>query len=239
MNSRPNSRKPAKANRVLTLYNGRFCWPTAEVAREFLNSPQRDHKAAVRCYIGSRARSPAIGPMGSFADSLENLTSPVDSRRRMRLKLSDWASIAEVVSGIAVVISLIFLIVGIRENTEITRAAAYDRNVDGLIAFRADIARDDELAQLWLAYESGKSAKLEGIDRLQLNNLINLAFGNYEKAYFNRKYGVLGESEWTRYERQICINLERLKDLPDLKADMATVVTDEFAEYMEDLCGTE
>lgn len=156
----------------------------------------------------------------------------------MKLKLADWASIAEVVSGIAVVVSLIFLIAGIRDNTEVTRAAAYDRNVDGLIAFRADVATDDALARLWLAYESGETGQLDDIERLQLNNLINWVFGNYEKAYFNHKYGVLGDSEWTRYERQICINQERLKDVPDLKADMATVVTDEFFDYIEGLCVT-
>ena len=41
----------------------------------------------------------------------------------MKQKLSEWASIAEIVSGIAVVITLVFLIFGIRENTEVTRAA--------------------------------------------------------------------------------------------------------------------
>jgi hypothetical protein len=157
----------------------------------------------------------------------------------MNLKLSDWASIAEIVSGIAVVVSLIFLIVGIRENTEVMRAAAYDRNIDALNATRAQIIADDEQARLWLAYETGQASNLESVDRLQLNTTINMVFGNYEKAYFNRKYGVLGESEFTRYERQICINFKRLDDLPDLKADMATVVTVEFLDYIESLCGTD
>lgn len=156
----------------------------------------------------------------------------------MKLRLSDWASVAEIVSGIAVVVSLIFLIVGIRENTAVMRAAAYDRNIDALNATRVQIVSDDEHARLWLAYEAGEASKLEGIDRLQLNTTINMVFGNYEKAYFNHKYGVLGESEFTRYERQICINLERLNQLPDLKADLATVVTEEFLEYSERLCGT-
>ncbi len=157
----------------------------------------------------------------------------------MKLKLSEWASIAEIFSGVAVVISLIFLIVGIRENTQITRAAAYDRNIDALNALRTEVVRDDETARRWLAYETGQAGEFEGIDRMQLNNQINITFANYEKAYFNHKYGVMGDSEWTRYERQICINQERLKILPDLKADMATVVTDEFVDYMEGLCGTD
>jgi hypothetical protein len=154
----------------------------------------------------------------------------------MTNKLSDWANIAEIISGVAVIVTLIFLILGIRENTEVTRAAAYDRNIDALNLLRTEVVRDSEIARRWYAYETGQAAALEGIDRLQLNNQINITFSNYEKAYFNHKYGVLGDSEWTRYERQICINLRRLEPLPDLKADMATVVTDEFVEFMQDLC---
>jgi hypothetical protein len=41
----------------------------------------------------------------------------------MNKKLSDWASIAEIVSGVAAEIALIFLIVGIRSNSEMTRVA--------------------------------------------------------------------------------------------------------------------
>jgi len=157
----------------------------------------------------------------------------------MKLKLSDWANLAEIVSGVAVIVSLIFLILGIRENTEITRAAAYDRNIDALNLLRSEVVRDSETARRWHAYETGQADSLEGIDRMQLNNQINITFSNYEKAYFNHQYGVLGDSEWTRYERQICINQERLDSLPDLKADMETVVTDEFVEYMADLCSSD
>lgn len=157
----------------------------------------------------------------------------------MNQKLSDWANLAEIVSGVAVIVSLIFLILGIRENTEITRAAAYDRNIDALNLLRAEVVRDSEIARRWYAYETGQAGTLEGIDRMQLDNQINITFSNYEKAYFNHQYGVLGDSEWTRYERQICINEERLNSAPDLKADMETVVTDEFVQYMEDLCSAE
>lgn len=154
----------------------------------------------------------------------------------MKLRLTDWAAIAEVISGVGVMLTLVFLIFGIRENTEINRAAGYDRNVDALVNFREIISTNDDLAELWLAYETGAAFPLEGVDRLQLNNMINWVFGIYEKAYYNRKYGVLGDSEWSRYERQICINQGRLSNLSDLKADMETVVTSEFFQYMEGLC---
>jgi hypothetical protein len=58
----------------------------------------------------------------------------------MAVKLSDWANVAEVVSGVAVVITLIFLILSIRENTEITRAAAYDTFAETPAALRLVIS---------------------------------------------------------------------------------------------------
>ncbi len=44
----------------------------------------------------------------------------------MNQKLSDWASAAEIIASIAVVITLIILILGIRENTEVVRAGSYN-----------------------------------------------------------------------------------------------------------------
>jgi hypothetical protein len=39
------------------------------------------------------------------------------------MKLEKWALIAEIVGGVSVVITLIFLIAGIRENTAVTRVS--------------------------------------------------------------------------------------------------------------------
>jgi hypothetical protein len=56
------------------------------------------------------------------------------------MKLSDWAGIAEIFSGIAVVVTLVFLIIGIRENTEVTRAATYADLLDGLNEYSMQVA---------------------------------------------------------------------------------------------------
>jgi hypothetical protein len=65
-------------------------------------------------------------------------------------KLSEWASVAEVVSGVAIVVTLVFLAVGIRENTEITRAAAYDRNIESLNQWRLGVMQNESLIRVWV-----------------------------------------------------------------------------------------
>jgi len=43
----------------------------------------------------------------------------------MNQKLSDLASLAEIVSGVAVVVTLVFLVIGIRDNADVTRFSVY------------------------------------------------------------------------------------------------------------------
>ena len=156
----------------------------------------------------------------------------------MNQKLSDWASIAEIVSGAAVVVTLVFLVSGIRDNAAVTRASMYDRNMDALISVRDRIASDPELARIWQIYGSQQSLdEVLGPQRMQLSLLIVNLFGVYEKAYFSRQYGVIGDSEWTRFAENICIQWERPP--ADIRETLLRTLTDEFAEHIATLCSDE
>jgi hypothetical protein len=68
--------------------------------------------------------------------------------------LAQLAQVAELLASFAVVVSLVFLVAEVRRNTEVTRAAAYDRSVDALNQWRLTIASDRDLATLWQAYRT-------------------------------------------------------------------------------------
>ena len=150
------------------------------------------------------------------------------------MKLSDWASIAEVVSGIAVVVTLVFLIMGIRENSEITRAAAYERNIDSFNQWRMWVSQDEELLRLYMAFLEGETAELTDFERSRMGYIVNTIWANYEKSYYSNQYGILGEAEWARTDRQVCT----LYGLMPRSAweDMTVRFTEEFGEYVEAKC---
>jgi hypothetical protein len=153
----------------------------------------------------------------------------------MNSKLSDWASIAEIVSGIGVVVTLIFLVVGIRENTEIARASMFERTLESVNQWRMDIAGNDSL----LASFSLRDPTLDvtgwsEIDRLRLQFLVNSLWGIYEKAFYSREYGVIGDDEWARFETQICVQYE--SEVPALRDAFALFLTPRFIEYMKVRC---
>jgi hypothetical protein len=156
----------------------------------------------------------------------------------MALKLSDWADIAGILSGVAVVITLVFLVIGIRENTAVTRASMYERSVDRLIDLRNQTLNDPDIARLFQAFLDGRSDAVDGIDLIRLRQLVLNQAQVYEQAYFARQYGVLGDAEWRRFERQICAAYPRARRFPDIFAAMSVVMTEEFMTFMETHCTT-
>ena len=153
----------------------------------------------------------------------------------MKLKLAEWASIAEIVSGVAVVVTLIFLVVGIRENTDITRASMYDRTLDSVNQWRMIVVNNDELLDAW----SDRAPDLDmgqwsAPERLRLLFLANSLWGTYEKAFYAREYSIIGDDEWVRFEIQICFQYQG--EAPEVRDLFPNFLTPRFIAYIQVLC---
>ena len=110
--------------------------------------------------------------------------------------------------------------------------------MEGLNQWRLTLAGDAELSGLWAAYMAGDpEQQLAG--ELRVNFLVNTLWGIYENAYYSNERGLLGVSEWSRFERQICAQYARdhLRGtwLPEPQG-VRTFLTGEFAGYTESAC---
>jgi hypothetical protein len=139
------------------------------------------------------------------------------------VKLEKWASIAEIVGAIAVVFSLIFVGLQIRQNTSALYASTYDRILANLSTWRMEIATSADLAAgLGDLYSS------EPWDRARSALIVGVQA--YERAYFARGYGMLGDQEWRRFEQSLC---DRLADIEDFDLDPAAFSPD-FLTYLSE-----
>jgi len=159
----------------------------------------------------------------------------------MNQKLSYWASIAEIAASIAVVITLLLVVASMRANTNALQANTYHELMRDVNSYRAS-ARD-----------SGLSMTEEGIaeifatgqpDQLQRFGYLTIQlWGIYEAAFFARERGILGDNEWIRFERMICLeradgvkygywNSERF----GLNVPLKDTLTPHFAAHVDDLC---
>ena len=153
----------------------------------------------------------------------------------MNQKLSDWASIAQIVSGIAVVVTLVFLVVGIQANTYTTRAAMYASSIEGLNNLLSTMMADPDLSRIFAAAGSGNTADLDGLDQVRWALFLVNTYRTYDTAYSMWSYGLFGDNEWSRFESQVCANYQLVIDAGVSEA-VSSVISEGFAEFIQSTC---
>lgn len=148
------------------------------------------------------------------------------------MKLEKWALVAEIASGIAVLVTLVVLVIGVRDNTNVTRAAVYENLMSDLNQFNLAMVNDPELSLLWAGDRSTADKDAEAASRLVLLNRV--IYRIYESAYFSFENGSLGLAQWQRFGATICQTRRRAD--AELWSGTASVLTDEFLSYIEESC---
>jgi hypothetical protein len=154
----------------------------------------------------------------------------------MKLRLSDWASIAEIFSGIAVVVTLVLLLLGIRDNTEITRASMYADTMESMSELDRTVLADPELRRIAQAYLDRETASLGDSDRSALTFFVASQARTYDMAYSMKNYGLFGENEWSRFEAAICRGYERAVSAGLAESPFLTTTSEDFQLFVSSSC---
>jgi hypothetical protein len=118
-------------------------------------------------------------------------------------KLRNLAAVAEVISAVAVVLSLIYVGVGLRQNTSAIEGRTYQDVVRASNEYLLAVATDPALAET-IARSWSDRSQLSQIERVQLFYLERVFWRNMENAYLQHERGILGEQEWGAYSRLVC-----------------------------------
>ena len=112
-------------------------------------------------------------------------------------------AIGEVVGAIAVVVTLIYLAVQIRQNTSSIRASTLQSNTNVWASTFTAIA-DEELARVYAIGSLG-SPEAKPIAYTQFFFLCKAMFVGFEDQYYQYRQGTLDENIYLGYERSIAL----------------------------------
>ena len=112
------------------------------------------------------------------------------------MPIQEWAAIAEIVSAVAVVASLIYLAVQIRQNTnglsmslKSTELAAFERNVEAGNRIREIFILNPDVSELF-ARGKNSYADLGSTDKIRFDMLLSNVFSAFQGAYIRQQtYG--------------------------------------------------
>ena len=153
----------------------------------------------------------------------------------MKEKLQEYALLAEIISALAVVITLVILISEVRENTEITRAAAYQSEISKFTDWRREVTSDDSKLFLFYNFDSGEVPEPGSQEALKLNMLLNSLWGAFESGYTSYSSGIIGGAEWDRILRTICSEYPKLI-VTNVKDQIFFRLTSDFTNFVESTC---
>jgi len=157
--------------------------------------------------------------------------------------LEKWALVAEIASAVAVVVTLVFLLVGIRENTNATQASVYEELVSELNEHNRMLVDDSLLARLWLDRFSVGIDEMKSDDAARVIFMNRMLFRVFDAAYYSFRNGSLGRSQWERFQAAICANYpsqqfnEKLNGL--WEQTYGASLSFEFVSYIEEECPRE
>ena len=151
------------------------------------------------------------------------------------MNIAKIAQFTEIFSGIAVLMTLVFLYVEVRENSAVIRASSYSQSTEMINEWRYQGANNPKLTRLFRMFQNGEADKFNEIEAQQFNFYIGALWGVYESSYYAKRYGILGEQEWGRFETQACLQYQ--KGLPQgFWPYMRNLVSEEFHTYIESHC---
>ena len=153
----------------------------------------------------------------------------------MNQKLSNWASAAEILSGVAVIVTLLILIVGVRENTEITRTAMYGSITDQFNAFETEMLLNPDLRPIYFRYLNSEPGGFQPNDQESVAMMVAILFRTLDRAFAAKEKGQIGDEEWARLERSVCTNYKRAESFDQLPT-VRFLTTDSFWEFAVESC---
>jgi len=129
------------------------------------------------------------------------------------MTLADWANLSQIVGSIAVIGSLIFVGIQVRQNTKATKATALQMNADYWLGYFSMLA-DSRLGKVYAKGSQGRE-QLDGEEFRQFFILCRVAFMGCEKQHQQYLAGLLSEDAYKGYEATI---REQIAAYPGVRA---------------------
>lgn len=116
------------------------------------------------------------------------------------MTLNELGNIGEFVSSIGVIVSLIYLALQVRKNTETERTSTYQSVVSDFGSLNRAMASTPELSYLFVkAMEN--FGELSSDEKARISQLFFAAFHYFENMFYQNQKGYLEEDVWRGWKR--------------------------------------
>jgi hypothetical protein len=118
------------------------------------------------------------------------------------IDLQSLANLGEVIGAAAVVASLLYLALQVRQSSKAQRTQNYARALERVSAFQAVLSQDGELARI---FSKGvrDTSELTGLEKIRFTWSLYEAFGSFEFMFHTYKTDEIPEEVWKRWSQTV------------------------------------
>lgn len=115
-----------------------------------------------------------------------------------KTSLKNWAAIAEIVGTVAIIVSLVFVVHGLNQNTKALQVANLNQIYDRIDSVNSDLVSSPELASLYVKEVFG----VDGLtaEEAQFAILMRRDLNQWEQFWFWNRDGVIGQAVWEEWD---------------------------------------
>ena len=129
------------------------------------------------------------------------------------MTLDDLGNVGELVSAIAVVVSLLYLGIQVRQNTRTARSASFQELLNHIAQVNLRVGEDPDIADLYLAaseceFEPGSS------EELRYRAFVQTTLRHWAHAHIQYSEGMITKDQWN----MLTTGLPRVASLPAFRA---------------------
>jgi hypothetical protein len=148
------------------------------------------------------------------------------------LTLEDFGNLGEVIGAIAVVISLVYLAVQIRQNTRMVRASAEQAVFESGIEFDRTLVSDPELTRIWHLGRSNPD-ELTKEEARRFRRLMSMLYRNFENLYFQHQKALVDDHVFAVWREGFFIQFYQQPGVLRWWESYGGFFTEEFRGFVE------
>jgi len=151
-----------------------------------------------------------------------------------RLKLQEWSAVAEILSSIAVLATLVFLVFELRQNTDAIRANTY-QEMNAVISQINGIFLANPEVSVFVGRTASGEGELAPHDAIRLRAFISSQYRHADNVYFQYQIGTLSKRQMESLLHPIVLNFQRRGRLRDewLEGVDRELLSPDLVTYLE------
>jgi hypothetical protein len=122
--------------------------------------------------------------------------------------LNELGSLGEFMSGLAVVVTLVYLAIQIRHNTRAVRSSMHQDMVESTLRIAESVSDNADVGRIVLHADEGYD-ELTAVERIRFEAYAERVFSNFESVFYSYRNSMIEDDLWESWEASYLDDISR------------------------------